>query len=191
VPYVVVPRSSEPRHHRCSPWVAARLRRRFGEPLLSSRVRARRFGEDPAANGAPQRCFLVAPRSPSCAAAPRFAAGRPPPPAACARPEPSDEHPVVQDAPSPVNVFPYQSTQCLRSPPLDLDPTDPIHSLGLTALFCLKAPGFPYFTKISFHLRESLQIGPILFSLARKLMFYLQISPKTCFSRNLVVLAPF
>jgi hypothetical protein len=61
VPYVAVPRSPEPRRRRCSPWVVARRRRRPGETLFSSRARARRFGEDPVANGAPLRCFLVAP----------------------------------------------------------------------------------------------------------------------------------
>jgi hypothetical protein len=55
VPYVAVPRSPEPRRRRCSPWVAARRRRHFGEPLLSSRARARRSSANRGPNRAPWR----------------------------------------------------------------------------------------------------------------------------------------
>jgi hypothetical protein len=63
---------------------------------------------------------------------------------------------------------------------------------ALTARFCLRNPElFQNCDPVLPPLRKPLRIGPVFFSLTRELKFYFQNSPKTCFSRNLVVLAPF
>jgi hypothetical protein len=71
------------------------------------------------------------------------------------------------------------------------DPTPPVkHRLTLAVL--LKKPRAS--SKLQpgpSTLGKSLQLGPIFFSLARDLTFYLQNSPKTCFIHILVILAPF
>jgi hypothetical protein len=121
--------ASPDRCRRASPLCAlwGPRRRPWSSPSSSS-VRARRPGVDPAANGAPQRLFPR--RAAACRRAPPRLAS--PPLLACAGSEPSDEHRAAQIELTPGQ---YWSTQCLRSPPLDLDPMDQIHPYSLPARF--------------------------------------------------------
>jgi hypothetical protein len=79
-----------------------------------------------------------------------------------------------------------------RSAPPDLDPTGQIRSYRFNRAFLQIKPWVS--SKLQpgpSTLGKSLHIGHVFFSLARKLNFYLQNSPKTCFRHNFVVLAPF
>jgi hypothetical protein len=91
----------------------------------------------------------------------------------------------------PVNPSLLVKPTCLRSRPPDRDPMDQIRPFSFPARFCLRNPKFSKITTRSFHLRKILTYRSCFLHLARQLNFYLQNSPKTCFSHNLVVLALF
>jgi hypothetical protein len=130
--------SSPERRRRCPLCAAVRRRRRHGMFRLSSHARARRFGEGPAASGAPQRRVAFAP--PPCPAA-----GRTPPLQPLARDRDRRfPQPAAQIAPRlwsnrliPVN--PNTPTR-IRSWPLDLDPVAQIHPHSLSRALLLKKP---------------------------------------------------
>jgi hypothetical protein len=144
----------------------------------------------------PARFRLCAAARRHCAAAARAAAGCIPPLLACIRPEPPDRRSTVQITPSSlVKAAPYRSTTLIRrnrSPPPDHDPVVQIHlfSVGHT-LLQIEPRDSPVLQPGPSTLEKTLQLGPVFFSLARKLKNSLQISPKNCFSHNFVVLAPF
>jgi hypothetical protein len=71
------------------------------------------------------------------------------------------------------------------------DPTPPVKPRLTLAVLLKKPRASSKLQPGPSTLGKSLQLGPVFFSLARDLTFYLQNSPKTCFSHNLVVLAPF
>jgi hypothetical protein len=99
--------SPERRRRRYPLCAAARRRRRHRMFRLSSHARARRFGEGPAASGAPQRRVAFAP--PLAGATPPLAGAAPPPCPAAGRTSPLQPlarerdrrfpHPAAQIAP--------------------------------------------------------------------------------------------